>query len=76
MLLDLRSRLAKLQIDHSPFSDHAAPAGDNVHYVRPKMVAEIEYAEWTQNHLLRQPRFEGLREDKPANAVRRERPKV
>jgi DNA ligase D-like protein (predicted ligase) len=76
MLQDLRSRLEKLQIDRSPFSDDAAPSGEFVHYVRPKLVAEIEYAEWTQNDLLRQPRFEGLREDKPATAVRRERPKV
>src|SRR5439155_12724563 len=41
----------------------------------PKLVAEIEFGEWTQNGLLRQPRFEGLRMDKKAGQVRREKPK-
>ena len=75
MLRDLRARLEKLQINNSPFAGDTAPRGENVHYVKPKLVAEIAYAEWTQNDLLRQPRFEGLREDKAAATVRRERAK-
>jgi bifunctional non-homologous end joining protein LigD len=75
MLLDLRSRLDKLRADDSPFAGNVAPAGENVHYVKPKLVGEFAYAEWTQNDLLRQPRFEGLREDKRATSVRRERAK-
>jgi DNA ligase D-like protein (predicted ligase) len=73
-LLDLRDRLGRIETDCPPFAVGDPPRGGHVHWVRPKYVAEIGFAEWTQNGLLRQPRFEGLREDKPARQVRRERP--
>jgi bifunctional non-homologous end joining protein LigD len=74
---DLRARLDAIGRKDCPFDDAAAspPRGPRVHWVEPKLVAEIEYAEWTQNDLLRQPRFEGLRMDKKAKQVRRERAK-
>ena len=50
------------------------PHGPHVHWVQPRLVAEIAYGEWTQNGLLRQPRFEGLRPDKKPHECRRERP--
>jgi ATP-dependent DNA ligase len=53
-----------------------SPAPANLFSGRLKFVAEIGFSEWTQNGLLRQPRIEGLREDKPARQVRRERPTV
>jgi len=43
-----------------------------VHWVRPELVAEITYLGWTEERLLRHTVFVGLREDKPANEVRRE----
>jgi len=43
-----------------------------VHWVRPELVAEITYLGWTDEPLLRHTVFVGLREDKPANEVRRE----
>jgi bifunctional non-homologous end joining protein LigD len=45
-----------------------------VHWVRPELVAEITYLGWTDEPLLRHTVFVGLREDKPANEVRREVP--
>ena len=36
-----------------------------VHWVRPELVAEVEYLNWTEDNLLRQVVYEGLREDKP-----------
>ena len=75
MLADLRARLDKIRINNSPFAGTEWPRGEHVHYVKPKLVAEIAFAEWTQNDLLRQPRFEGLREDKDPTTVRRERPR-
>jgi len=72
VLLGLRERLGRIETDRPPFAVGDRPRGGNVHWVRPKFVAEIGFSEWTQNGRLRQPRFEGLREDKPARQVRRE----
>lgn len=43
-------------------------------WVKPKLVCEVRYLAWTEGGMLRQVRFVGLREDKPANEVRRPRP--
>ena len=45
-----------------------------MHWVKPKLVAEVQFAEWTQEGLLRQAAFFGLRDDKPAHAIVREAP--
>ena len=43
-----------------------------MHWVNPKFVAEIRFAEWTRDGKLRQPVFLGMREDKDVTEVRRE----
>ena len=48
-------------------------AARGVHWVRPELVAEVAFAEWTADRLLRQATFLGLREDKEADDVRKER---
>jgi DNA ligase D-like protein (predicted ligase) len=75
VLLDLRERLDRMEQPSSPFAGDDAPNGPGVHWVRPALVAEIAFHEWTQNGLLRQPRFEGLRTDKKPRECRRERPR-
>jgi ATP-dependent DNA ligase len=45
-----------------------------VHWVLPELVAEVKFLTWTEDNLLRQVVYEGLREDKPARDVRREGP--
>ncbi|HEY2157851.1 MAG TPA: non-homologous end-joining DNA ligase, partial [Isosphaeraceae bacterium] len=75
VLLDLRRRLDEIGRDANPFDEGDPPTGEGVHWVRPRFVAEIAFAEWTQNGLLRQPRYEGLRPDKRPRDCRRERPK-
>ena len=42
-----------------------------MHWVKPELVAEVKYLTWTEDNLLRQVVYEGLREDKPAADVRR-----
>lgn len=71
-LADLRRRLIPLVRDTSPFVD---PPTTNapVHWVKPVLVCEAEFQEWTEDGRMRQPVFVGLREDKPARLVRRER---
>src|SRR5207248_1741698 len=64
VLLDLRKRLERIKRKTSPFDQGDPPRGAGVHWVEPKLVGEFAFGEWTQNGLLRQPRFEGLREDK------------
>ena len=47
---------------------------DAIRWVEPKLVAEIEFVEWTHDGRLRAPSYQGLREDKEAEDVRREEP--
>ena len=68
----LGSQLKKLEISRSPF-DSDAVARRGVHWVKPNLVAQIAFGEWTGAGKLRQPRFLGLRSDKAAREVERER---
>jgi DNA ligase D-like protein (predicted ligase) len=70
-LLDLHKRMKEIQIDYNPFANKGGREYQP-QFVEPKLVCEIAFAEWTQNHMLRQPRFQGLREDKKATDVKRE----
>ncbi|HLW64999.1 MAG TPA: non-homologous end-joining DNA ligase [Gemmataceae bacterium] len=74
-LFDLRRRLEKLEQQESPFVDADPPRGSPIHWIRPKLVAEIAFAEWTQHGHLRQPRYQGLRVDKKPKDCKKERPK-
>jgi bifunctional non-homologous end joining protein LigD len=70
-LRTLGERLRELEQDDSPFEPFKPiPAG--THWVRPELVAQIAFAEWTRDGRLRHPRFLGLRDDKPAREVLRE----
>jgi DNA ligase D-like protein (predicted ligase) len=74
-LESLGTRLAALEQKESPFAPGSVkPVPKGVHWVRPELVAEIGFAEWTRDGRLRQPRYMGLRDDKPAREVVRERP--
>jgi bifunctional non-homologous end joining protein LigD len=72
-LRELGERLRELERPDSPFADvHPIPRG--THWVEPQLVAQIGFTEWTRDGRLRHPRFLGLRTDKPAREVVRERP--
>ena len=72
-LATLGAMLRDLETDSPPFADvHPVPRG--THWVRPELVAQIGFTEWTRDGRLRHPRYLGLRDDKPAEEVVRERP--
>jgi bifunctional non-homologous end joining protein LigD len=72
-LEELGRRLRELERDDPPFADvHPIPRG--THWVEPELVAQIGFSEWTRDGRLRHPRYLGLRDDKPAGDVVRERP--
>lgn len=74
-LASLRKRLARLEQKKSPFSGDA-PAQRGAHWVKPELVADIKFHGWTDDGLLRQASFTGLREDKPARDVKKEKPET
>jgi bifunctional non-homologous end joining protein LigD len=70
----LGRRLRKLEQRTSPFAtDGPRPPARGAHWVKPVLVGEVAFTEWTRDGLLRHPSFQGLREDKPALQVGRER---
>ncbi len=71
MLADVHARLTALATPHSPFAELITDR--DVHWVRPELVAAVGFREWTAGGRLRQPRYLGLRDDKAAADVRRER---
>jgi len=75
LLRDLRRELDRLERPERPFTRQTGllPKVD-VHWVEPALVAQIGFAEWTRDGRLRHPRFMGLRRDKDARDVVRERP--
>jgi bifunctional non-homologous end joining protein LigD len=72
-LASLHAALTALEQPQPPFGRGALPRS-GVHWVRPELVGQVGFSEWTTAGQLRHPRFLGLRRDKDPAAVSRERP--
>lgn len=74
--LDLRRQLDAIEQPRSPFDPPPPGAlGRRAHWVRPALVCEVVFTEWTTDGRIRHPSFQGLRRDKPPREVVRERPR-
>lgn len=71
-LVDLHAKLRSLEIDEPLFAGGEL-LRDGVHWVRPELVVEVGFTEWTGESRLRHPRYLGLRIDRQAAGVVRER---
>lgn len=70
-LRDVTARLKALDTDKSPFPPRSV-AGRKHHWVKPELIAEVSFSEWTSAGAVRHPVFQGLRSDKPAEGITRE----
>ncbi|MDP3760861.1 MAG: DNA ligase D [Ramlibacter sp.] len=73
-LRELKSRLDEVASETRPFAaDNAIPRG--AHWVRPELVCEVAFGEWTRDNKVRHSVFHGLRDDKKATDIVREQPR-
>lgn len=71
LLKEVYEELRGVVTEKCPFAEEPHP-NSPVTWVKPKLVCEVAFAEWTRDNQLRQPIFKGLRYDKSAKQVRRE----
>jgi DNA ligase D-like protein (predicted ligase) len=74
LLLDLRARLEKIEIPASPFTTAKGLPRIRAHWVKPQVVVQVAFTEWTVHGKLRHPRLIAVRHDKAARDVVRETP--
>ena len=74
LLLELRARLDAIEIAAPPFTKAVGLPRFRAHWVRPEVVVQVAFIEWTVHGKLRHPRLLGIRADKSAREVVRETP--
>jgi bifunctional non-homologous end joining protein LigD len=73
--LELQKKLDRLSQPAMPFATKPKDPGlRDAHWAKPQLVIEVEFTEWTEEGSIRHPSFQGLREDKKATEVVREKP--
>jgi len=69
LLADLRKRLGALERKQATVKLPASIPARGVHWVKPELVAEVSFADWTRDRMLRQASFQGIREDKKPGEI-------
>jgi bifunctional non-homologous end joining protein LigD len=73
---NLLERLSKLKVDKPPANDVPRSVARSATWVKPELLCEVAFSEWTEDGHIRQPSFQGLREDKKPQQVSMENPVV
>lgn len=73
ILAEVRAKLDALKSDKNPFSSET-DINKKAHWVKPTLLAEVSFGQWTDTGKIRHSVFHGLREDKKAKAIIREKP--
>src|SRR5215471_11503362 len=77
LAVDLRARLDRIEQKTSPFTPPPPGwLGRNAHWVKPDLVCEVVFTEWTSDGKIRHPSFQGLRADKDPRQITRETPVI
>lgn len=71
-LEEMHSKMKKLEIEEPEFSNAGEIRSRNVHWIKPRLVGQVSFTEWTKESKLRHPSFLGLRPDKKAREVTKE----
>ena len=72
VLAELREELEKIEVNARPFDGQTSVAG-KPHWVKPELMAEVSFADWTNTNRIRHAVFRGLRIDKPPQGITREK---
>ena len=70
----IMAAVQRLTQDEPPFTSVPRPDSKDARWAEPRLVCEVQFTEWTKDGRVRHPSFKGLREDKPAKDVKREKP--
>ncbi len=72
VLEDLHDKMSKIEVDKPVFEKNKDLPTKDVHWIKPELVGEVGFTEWTNSNKLRHPRYLGLRRDKEAKEVVKE----
>jgi len=73
LLEDMHQKMKKIETTKNPYTEKDIKE-KNVHWLKPELVGQFQFTEWTKNNRLRHPSFLGLRDDKKAKEVTKEKP--
>jgi DNA ligase D-like protein (predicted ligase) len=71
VLCDLKKKLSRLELKESPIKNEKIK-GRGITWIKPSLIAQVGFSEWTKDGKLRHPRFLGIRKDKPIKSIERE----